>query len=753
MAARTKRKGTRKRGKRAARVGLPAALRRDIVAVALLGLSALGFLSLAAPGRSGVLRLLARLVRAFVGGAAIALPACLLVLAIWAVFAPGSLVTSGRSRWLGVGIGLVAAAGFLHLGVPSGHAFALGLRGEGGGLLGAAVDWTLAGLVGRVGARIVLVTASVGAVLLIVQFSLARAVLWLPRGLVRTAVTLGRWMYAFVTEPVPEPATGEAQAAVAAAAPPSPPEPFAPALDSPPLVPSSLPGGAEEVEVEPFLVPPPPRHVPPGRPLPLSPGGLYAPPPFALLSRQVRGRSGPGHLPDGGQRAAQLEEALRSFGVDARVTGYTQGPTITRFEVQPGPGVKVSRIGALAQDLALGMRAVDVRVAPIPGKAAVGIEVPNSDVQAVPLRDVMETPDFQRAASPLAVCLGQDIAGKPVVASLESLLHVLVAGATGSGKSITINCMLMSILFKARPDQVKLVLIDPKRVELSQFEGTPHLMTPVVTDPRKAAATLRAVVKEMERRYGVFTEAGVRDIGRFNELAPGRGDPPLPFVVVVIDELADLMLVARSDVEDAIQRLTQMARAAGIHLIVATQRPSVDVITGVIKANIPTRIALAVSSQVDSRTILDAAGAEKLIGRGDMLFRPVGTQKLLRAQGAYVSEAEVEAVLKYLREHGQPDYDEVVSRADADGSGEETEDGEGDALFVDALRVVVESHQASVSNLQRRLRVGFTRAGRLVDMMEQRGYVGPHQGSKSREVLLTLDQFHRLYGDRANADG
>jgi S-DNA-T family DNA segregation ATPase FtsK/SpoIIIE len=472
-----------------------------------------------------------------------------------------------------------------------------------------------------------------------------------------------------------------------------------------------------------------------------------------LLSRQVRGRSGSGHLPDGGQRAAQLEEALRSFGVDARVTGYTQGPTITRFEVQPGPGVKVSRIGALAQDLALGMRAVDVRVAPIPGKAAVGIEVPNSDVQAVPLRDVMETPDFQRAASPLTVCLGQDIAGKPVVASLESLLHVLVAGATGSGKSITINCMLMSILFKARPDQVKLVLIDPKRVELSQFEGTPHLMTPVVTDPRKAAATLRAVVKEMERRYGVFTEAGVRDIGRFNEVAPGRGEPPLPFVVVVIDELADLMLVARSDVEDAIQRLTQMARAAGIHLIVATQRPSVDVITGVIKANIPTRIALAVSSQVDSRTILDAAGAEKLIGRGDMLFRPVGTQKLLRAQGAYVSEAEVEAVLKYLREHGQPEYDEVVSRADADGSGEETEDGEGDALFVDALRVVVESRQASVSNLQRRLRVGFTRAGRLVDMMEQRGYVGPHQGSKSREVLLTLDQFHRLYGDHANPDG
>ena len=745
MPARRTRKGSRKRST-SRTAPLPAPLRRDIGAVILLGLSALGFLALLAPGRSGLLRFVSVAARAVVGGAAIALPACLAVLGLSLLFTPNAAAAAGHLRWLGVLIGMLAATGFLHLPLAGNNAFVLGVRGHGGGLAGATVDWVLAGILGRLGARIALLTAAVGALLLVLQFSLARAIIWVPRGVLRSLGRFARWSYIFVTEPVPETAVAaraaRERATVAAAADPVPTEVAVPSPQYPEIEPDS----------EMPLLPSTPRRAPiQARPLPLTPGGLHALPPFELLPKQ-RPAGGSVRAPEGAQRAAQLEDALRSFGVDAQVTGFTQGPSITRFEVQPGPGVKVSRIVALAQDLALGLRALDVRVAPIPGKAAVGIEVPNSDVQAVGLRDVMETEEFQRSPSPLTVCLGQDIAGKPVIASLESLLHVLVAGATGSGKSITINCMLMSILFKARPDQVKLVLVDPKRVELAQFDGTPHLLVPVVTDPRKAAATLKIVVKEMERRYGIFTEAGVRDIGRFNSVAPGRGETPLPFVVVVIDELADLMLVARGDVEDAIQRLTQMARAAGIHLIVATQRPSVDVITGVIKANIPTRIALAVSSQVDSRTILDAAGAEKLIGRGDMLFRPVGSQKLIRAQGAYVSETEVEAVLSYLREHGAPEYDEAMANADPDDDVSGEEGGDGDALFVDALRVVVESRQASVSNLQRRLRVGFTRAGRLVDMMEQRGYVGPHQGSKSREVLLTLDQFQRLYGDRKEVD-
>ena len=483
-------------------------------------------------------------------------------------------------------------------------------------------------------------------------------------------------------------------------------------------------------------------------PLPLGAALVYPLPPVDLLRKGPR-QAKPPRVRDGSNRVAQLEEALRSFGVVAKVVDVSEGPSVTRFEVQPGPGVKVARISALADDLALAMRAADVRiVAPIPGKAAVGIEVPNSDVTPVYLRDVMETPEFQSAVSPLTVCLGQDITGRPVVASLEVLLHVLVAGATGSGKSIAINCMLVSLLYKARPDQVRMVLIDPKMVEFAQYNGIPHLLAPVVTDPRKAAATLRVVVQEMVRRYGAFTKVGARNITGYNAGAAERGEEPLPFVVVVIDELADLMLVARSDVEDAIQRLTQMARAAGIHLIVATQRPSVDVITGVIKANIPTRIALAVSSQVDSRTILDVAGAEKLVGRGDMLFRPVGAQKSVRAQGAYLSEGERDAVLDFLRTLGKPEYDTAIMEAEPEDEPGAEADGGDDRLFVDALQVVVESGQASVSNLQRRLRVGFTRAGRLIDMMEQRGFVGPHQGSKSREVLMSMDQFRRLYGDR-----
>ena len=723
------------------------ALRRDVVGVVLAGAGVLGFVALWGAQASPLLGGVAHAARALLGLGAPLLPAALVVWGLWTVLGRGG--QPDPWRLVGAALALGVLSGELALGEPVGQGFALGMRGHGGGLIGATVDWVLLGLLGALGARVALGTAAVGALLLMVQFPLAPVLLWPWRALGRLFV----WLYGFITEPAPdEPAAPRKRtAAPVPAAPPALAAPVPPAL-----LPEPHPQPEAPTEGEPAGSPvpwPEPKsaiHSPP-RAVPLAPGVLYQHPPLDLLPRS-RARGGRGIVPDSAQRGAQLEEALRSFGVAAKVVAVTQGPAVTRFEVQPGPGVKVSRISALAPDLALTMRAVDVRVAPVPGKAALGIEVPNTDVTAVHLRDVLEGPEFQRASSPLTVCLGQDIAGKAVVASMEQLLHVLVAGATGSGKSITINSMLISMLFKARPDQLRLVLIDPKMVELFVYNGIPHLLAPVVTDPRKAAATLRVVVKDMERRYALFTKAGVRDIGRYNEVAPGRGEEPLPFTVVVIDELADLMLVARADVEDAIQRLTQMARAAGIHLIVATQRPSVDVITGVIKANIPTRIALAVSSQVDSRTILDASGAEKLIGRGDMLFRPVGAQKSVRAQGAYVSDVEVEAVLKFLRENGTPEYDTAMVEADAEG-GEESEQGEdGDALFVDALQVVVESHQASVSNLQRRLRVGFTRAGRLIDMMEQRGYVGPHQGSKSREVLLSMDQFRRLYREHTPAE-
>jgi len=762
--------------------GLPPALRREILAVLVAGVSCLGFVALFSPGSAGIERLLGYALRGVLGRMAPLLPVGGVALCVWILFRPHLAGAAGRLAGAVLLVGV--AAGLAHLGTPPSRAFLAGWHGRGGGLVGATLDWALRRALGRLGCEVVLITAGVAALVLLVQFSLVAAVSWPFRQLARGARNAGGALYEFVTEPVPDGA-GEVlqpQPAPEKSSPrrprrkPAPPDPApVPALPPPPAAEDGVPVHAAASATEPAesaLEVPEPVEAGDGgdplpdligrrrtgageaapaaeslHPLPLPPGVEHRLPPLDLLRRTGRNRAPRGR--DGTARAAQLEEALRSFGVAVKVAEITQGPTITRFEVQPGPGVKVARISGLADDLALALCATDVRiVAPIPGKAAVGIEVPNTDVSPVYLRDVMEAEEFRTAASPLTVCLGQDIAGKPVVASLERLLHVLVAGATGSGKSITINSMLISLLYRTRPDQVRLVLIDPKMVELSGYNGVPHLMAPVVIDPKKAAATLRAVVKEMVNRYGLFTQAGVRNIGGYNAMVAERGEPGMPFVVVVIDELADLMLVARADVEDSIQRLTQMARAAGIHLIVATQRPSVDVITGVIKANIPTRIGLAVSSQVDSRTILDVAGAEKLVGRGDMLFRPMGAQKLIRAQGAFVADSEVEAVLKFLRETGRPEYHADISEAEAEDGPDGAAAGDADNLFVDALQVVVESGQASVSNLQRRLRVGFTRAGRLIDMMEQRGFVGPHQGSKSREVLLTLDQFRRLYGNR-----
>ncbi|MGB4504953.1 MAG: DNA translocase FtsK 4TM domain-containing protein [Syntrophaceticus sp.] len=442
-----------------------------------------------------------------------------------------------------------------------------------------------------------------------------------------------------------------------------------------------------------------------------------------------------------------LEETLGNFGIKVCVSEVHKGPAITRYEIQPAPGVKVSRIMRLADDIALSLAAAAVRIeAPIPGKAAMGIEVPNKEISIVCLREILETSEFRDAASKLTIALGKDIAGNPIITDLAKMPHLLIAGATGSGKSVCLNTIICSILYKAFPSEVKLLMIDPKMVELITYNGIPHLVAPVVTEPKKAAAALRWAVKEMENRYELFASQGVKDIARYNKqiiTQKQEQQRPLPYIVIVIDELSDLMVISPVDVEDAICRLAQMARAAGIHLVIATQRPSVDVITGVIKANIPSRIAFAVSSQTDSRTILDLSGAEKLLGRGDMLFIPVGALKPLRIQGALVTESEVEEIVNYLIKQGDPAYLTEFPVQQEEGS----EDMDyGDELFYDAAKLVIEMGHASASLLQRRLRVGYTRAARLIDILEAKGIVGPFEGSKPRDVLMTSEQFHRYFG-------
>ena len=464
----------------------------------------------------------------------------------------------------------------------------------------------------------------------------------------------------------------------------------------------------------------------------------YRLPPLSLLSRpNSHGKSGP----EGAQESRRkLEATLESFGVKANVLDVVRGPAVTRYEVQPATGVKVSRIVGLTDDIALALAAKDIRMeAPIPGKSAIGIEVPNTEVSVVTMREVMETSAFQRAASKMSIVFGRDIAGTPIVGDLARMPHLLVAGATGSGKSVCINGIITSILYKAKPDEVRFLMIDPKMVELNVYNGIPHLLAPVVTDPRRASLALKKIVVEMEKRYELFSKTGTRNIEGYNTLMADNTAAVLPYIVVIVDELADLMMIAANDVEDAICRLAQMARASGIHLIIATQRPSVDVITGLIKANIPSRIAFGVSSQVDSRTILDMVGAEKLLGRGDMLFLPVGMSKPIRVQGAFLSDQEVESIVTYSRGQAEAEYAEDLVPEVEEIS--ENDNEQLDELYDQAVTIVVEAKQASVSLLQRRMRVGYTRAARLIDTMEAKGIVGPYEGSKPREVLMSPEQY------------
>lgn len=473
----------------------------------------------------------------------------------------------------------------------------------------------------------------------------------------------------------------------------------------------------------------------------------YLMPPFQLLNIPDVSDS-KDYYRDISDNAKKLESTLGSFGVKVKVTQIHRGPTVTRYEIQPDIGVKVSRIVNLGDDIALSLAAKDIRIeAPIPGKSAIGIEVPNTEVSIVTLREVIESQKFYENQSKLSIALGRDVSGEPIIADLAKMPHILVAGATGSGKSVCINIMINSILYKAKPSEVKLLLIDPKVVELNVYNGIPHLLTPVVTDSRQAARSLKMIVSEMDKRYEKFSEKGARDIERYNEIvrhelnSEDNSQQLLPYIVVIIDELADLMMVAPKDVEDTVIRLAQKARAAGIHLIVATQRPSVDVITGLIKANIPSRIAFGVSSQIDSRTIIDSGGAEKLLGRGDMLYLPVGFTKPIRIQGAYISDVEVEQVVGFIKEQQGAEYrEDMITDLGKVKNQNEVEDD----LYFDAIKIIVESNQASVSLLQRRLRIGYTRAARLIDEMESKGIVGPYEGSKPRKVLITQEQFQQI---------
>jgi S-DNA-T family DNA segregation ATPase FtsK/SpoIIIE len=464
------------------------------------------------------------------------------------------------------------------------------------------------------------------------------------------------------------------------------------------------------------------------------------------------------------ERATILAEKCKEFAVTGHIHRINPGPVVTTFEFKPDPGIKYSRVVSLADDLCLALKAESIRIDRIPGKSTVGIEVPNAHREKILLREVIESPRFHNSESKLLLALGKTINGEEYVADLTKMPHLLIAGATGAGKSVTLNAIICSILYKAAPDQVKFIMVDPKRLELGLYEGIPHLLTPIVTEPKRAANALKWAVNEMENRYRELAKFGVRNIDQYNQLVRESTHPTLwaddpnapkqlPFIVITIDELADLMMIARGDVETSIARLAQMARAVGIHLVVATQRPSVDVITGVIKANFPSRIAFRVSSKVDSRTIIDSNGAEGLLGQGDMLFLPPASSRLVRVHGSFVNEAEIKRVTDHHRTQAQPDYNEQVTQSEQEADGAEDLAGERDELFDEALAIVTDMGRASTSVLQRRLSIGYGRAAKILDLMERGGFIGPVDGAKPRKVLQAAYEFRERLGERIEENG
>jgi S-DNA-T family DNA segregation ATPase FtsK/SpoIIIE len=695
---------------------------------------------------------------------------------------------------------LMLAAGTLGLGpgAASAHEFWRATSFENrGGIVGQGELWVASHLFSRLGADILAMFGLLAGVILVTGAGFAGVVRVTGTGVLGTGRALRRSGEDLAATLARRPATAAAKAHVADDAYPLDDGPLFPGwagsdsdtdeliirathVEAPPLSGPAPEGAKEEpllIDLGPEMQPePPPQPEPETEPQrrpevdaeDLTPQGRYRSsitedPDFdwrVPSARPLTRSTGEESRPDtAGQEqvARTLLETLGHFGIDAKVIGRVTGPHITRYEIRLAPGIKVSKIAQLKDDLAYALAATDIRIlAPIPGKQAVGVEVPNARRRIVHLGDVFQDPPPDW--SPLTVWLGKDIAGHAIGADLAKMPHLLVAGTTGAGKSACVNAMLSSILLRATPHDVRLVLVDPKQVELNHYESIPHLLTPVITSPRKAANALQNLVKEMEQRYSIMSLARTRSLPELNRAREKRGDPPLPYILCVIDELADLMMVAPADVEDSIIRLAQKARAVGIHLVLATQSPRVDVITGMIKANVPSRIAFAVSSQTDSRVILDQNGAEALLGQGDMLFSPVGSSKLQRIQGAFIDEEQILELTEAWRKQGEPDFkeellEEVASEEDAASSDEDSLNANEDPLLEEAISLVAQMGTASTSMLQRRLRLGYTRAGRLIDMLERRGIISGYEGSKPRQVLITEADVPRILSHLAEADG
>ncbi len=742
-------------------------------AIALVGGLLLGLSFL--PEATGLPVMLGRVQRGLLGDAAWLIPAA-------AVVGGFALLRATERSHLGrrtAGATLVVLAGVTTYHTRILHPNAIAdLAGRGGGVIGDTILRGLSQVFGNTGLWLVLILIALTGALLWTGISPATviegvfaAILWLAQAASRTVAVGWQMLSAAVATvagavvgvvmllvnglaaagrrvsdslhpgPQAEPVEASPQrpmetrtlSSAPMVAPPTPAQPPAPAAGAPALRTS---GTRTERPPQREAVRPGAAFQQEALALEAPSGGYHLPPP-TLLTDLPAGR-GKGKW-DPAEVAKALEQTLASFGVDAKVTRWEQGPVVTRFEAQPAPGVRVQRISSLTNDIALALAAPSIRIeAPIPGKSAVGIEVPNQKTSLVHIKEILSTEDYLRAEGPLVVALGKDIAGHPILGDLAEMPHLLIAGATGSGKSVMLNAIIAGLLFRCTPLDVRLLMIDPKRVEFANYNNIPHLLAPVVTNPRAAAGALREMLKEMEERFGRFAATGTRNIQSYNQLTDVER---LPYLVIIVDELADLMMVAPADFEDVICRLAQMTRATGIHMVVATQRPSVDVITGLIKANIPSRLAFAVSSQVDSRTILDSPGAEKLLGKGDMLYLPMGFARPVRAQGAFIADSEIHALVAWWKAQGRPVFDQDLLHAEQSGA---EASGDEDALLTEAARLIVRAGYGSVSLLQRKMKIGYVRAARIVDQLEEKGIVGPTQGSNPRDVLVGLDELDHL---------
>lgn len=745
-------------------------LRRDIAAIALITAAVLTFASLLYSSQGGppegggyLPALLSNAFTLFFGVGAYAVPLVLFVVGI--LFALERPQFASPRALAGAGLIFVVVLTATAMYVPEESRFDPEWVAVNGGYLGAAFAHVMLKVLGFAGSCIVLTGTAIMALVMITQTSVQQLI----RGIGRLITGVFRFFWQTLVDGLTEAGEIVSQATVRKRSPRPRGRDTRPVRpDRGPVVELDLDGDDPEAgrrPESPGSSEPnsgnPARKKPrgnPGRgngnsgaeqPVLLGESDLYTPPPLSILSELKEEEVGADAAEEATENIIKLEDTLESFGVEAKVVAYERGPVITRYEVEPAPGIRVGKIVNLSDDLAMALAAVDVRVeAPIPGKSAVGIEVPNQHRAVVSLRSLLETPELQNDRSPLAAALGRDIAGHPVIVDLARMPHLLVAGATNAGKSVCLHSIITSILMRVRPDEVKFILIDPKRVELRLYEGIPHLMSPVVYSPKEAADALRKVIREMDKRYDQFALRGVVDITEYNALAAEPKEhrdqefEPIPHVVIVIDELADLMMQSRAEFEFSICRLAQLARATGIHLVLATQRPSVNVITGTIKANIPSRIALSVTSQHDSRTILDGQGAERLIGRGDMLYSPIDANQPRRLQGAFIPRPDLQRLVDYLCSQGEPDFQIIPQAPDDDEDDFAGEIEVSDKLYAAAVEFVVGEGEASVSGLQRRFKIGYARAGRLIDAMEQRGVVGPHVGPKPREVILNPAAMH-----------